>query len=72
MEKNENECETQKYSLAELEDMLKNDIKPNGIKEYDDMPLEDPQAPSDNKIEKPKKVNFIYFSLGKVLRIISL
>jgi hypothetical protein len=72
MEKNENEFETQKYSLAELEEMLKNDIKPPGIKEYNDMPLEEPQAPSDSKIEKPKKVYFINSSHGKAQRITSL
>ncbi len=56
MEKNEIECETQKYSLAELEEMLRNDIKPPGIKEYYDMPSEEQQTPSDSLIEKPKKV----------------
>ncbi len=60
MENDENECHTQKLSLAELEEMLKNDIKPPGIKEYDDMPSEEIQTPTENKIEKPRKVSFIY------------
>jgi hypothetical protein len=66
MEKNESEYETQKYSLVELEEMLKNDIKPPGIKEYDDMPSLDNQTASENKIEKPKKVISYKYSLGKV------
>ncbi len=66
MENNENEYETQKYSLAELEDMLRNDIKPPGIKEYDDMPAIQEQTASSNKIEKPKKVfKLLFLALGE-------
>ena len=47
----------QKYGLMELEEMLKNNIIPPGIVEYDDMPPEIALEASESKINKIKKVN---------------
>lgn len=44
------------YSLIDLEEMLKNNIKPPGILEYNDLPPEIPLEPSQSKKEKAKKV----------------
>ena len=42
--------------LAELEEMLRNNIKPPGIIEYDDMPPEQPLVPTKSIKSKIKKV----------------
>jgi hypothetical protein len=62
MENKNNEIEeepentTQKYSLAELEDLLTQGKVPPGIKEYNDNPPEHEQVQSESKIERAKKV----------------
>ena len=58
MENNEIIESSNKFSLAELEEMLTKDIKPPGILEYDDMPPEHEQTASESKVEKIKKVNY--------------
>ena len=65
MENNEIKEETNKISLAELEELLTKDIKPPGILEYDDMPPEYEQTASESKIDRIKKVNYILLALGK-------
>jgi len=67
-DKNNKEGENQqKYGLMELEEMLKNIIKPPGIMEYDDMPPEVALEASQSTITKAKKVkkyfNILFFLL---------
>ncbi len=45
----------QTYSFLDIEEFLKNDKIPPGIKEYDDLPGLDPVKASESKIEKQKK-----------------
>jgi len=45
-----------RIGLLEIEEMLKNNIKPPGIMEYDDMPPETPLEPSESVKTKIKKV----------------
>jgi hypothetical protein len=58
MEKSIEDNNSDKISLAELEDMLKEGKTPPGIKEYDDVPPEYEQISSESKISKIKKVIF--------------
>jgi len=53
---NNNEPTENRLGLLELEEMLKNNIKPPGIMEYDDMPPETPLNPSQSIKPKVKKV----------------
>lgn len=56
--KNDNETEnesTKTYSLVEIEDFLKNNKVPPGIKEYDDMPEIGTVEITKSTIEKIKK-----------------
>lgn len=52
----ENQTEEQKFSIWELEEMLKSGKTPPGIKEYNDLPPELPQEPSKSNLQKIKKV----------------
>lgn len=54
------ESSKHELGLAELEEMLRNNIKPPGIMEYDDMPPEQPLAPTQSIKSKIKKVNKFY------------
>lgn len=65
-ESNEN-----KLGLLEIEEMLKNNIKPPGIMEYDDMPPETPLEPSQSTKSKAKKVKIKQF-LFKIFNNFSL
>lgn len=60
----EGDSKTKKYSLVELEDLLSQGKIPPGIKEYNDLPDDNPVG-SENKIKKVKKVVLLYnFSHG--------
>lgn len=52
-----NETTENKLGLLEIEEMLKHNIKPPGIMEYDDMPPETPLEPSQSTKPKIKKVS---------------
>jgi hypothetical protein len=56
--------ENKKITLAGLEEMLKEGKIPPGIMEYDDMPSENEQKQSENKIDKLKKVRIVNLALG--------
>lgn len=51
-----NESTENRLGLLEIEEMLKNNIEPPGIMEYDDMPPETPLEPSQSLKPKAKKV----------------
>jgi hypothetical protein len=47
--------ETRSYSIWEIEEFLKNNQLPPGIKTYEDMPPDMPLKPSESKIKKSLK-----------------
>jgi hypothetical protein len=51
----EENIEIRSYSIWEIEEFLKNNQLPPGIKTYEDMPPEIAIKPSENKITKAKK-----------------
>ncbi len=55
---NDTDCTENRLGLLEIEEMLKNNIKPPGIMEYDDMPPETPLEASQSVKPKAKKVIF--------------
>ncbi len=58
--KNEQESTENRLGLLDIEEMLKNNITPPGIMEYDDMPPEIPLEPSQSTKAKVKKVNLFF------------
>jgi len=51
----EKHIETRSYSIWEIEEFLKNNQLPPGIKTYEDMPPDMPLKPSESKVKKSKK-----------------